>query len=112
MARGSGGGRGSGMLPLHWAASQGDAARLREMLRAKPALLNGGDDAHWTAFHLSCAGGHVDCAAVLVEAGCDTDLVNNDGLTGLQVAQKLHARSRTDQSLPRARLADILKLLH
>lgn len=95
---------------LHRAASRGDAEQLRDLLRAEPTLLNSGDGACWTSFHLCCAGGHVECARILMEAGCDTELVNKDGLTGLQVAKQLHARSQSDASLPRAGLANILRL--
>ena len=35
-----------------------------------------------TAFHLACAGGHVQCVALLLGSGCDTSLRNEDGLTG------------------------------
>ena len=41
-----------------------------------------------TAFHCACFNGHAECVAVLVKAGCDTTLRDNDGETGRQIAER------------------------
>ena len=86
-------------LPLHIAASSGDvkqmaACILSQRNKAKSiALLDGGDHRQYTPFHMACAGGHVDCVRLLLDAGCDTALRNDEGLTGWELAAQLQ---RTD----------------
>ena len=79
---------------LHHAASLGTAPKLRGLLADSggPAVaaLNAGDERRCTAFHIACAGGHVDCVRMLLEAGCDTALCNYSGLTGWELAEQLH----------------------
>jgi hypothetical protein len=41
----------------------------------------------WTAFHVACAGNQPECAAALVELGCDTAIKAKDGQTGQQWAE-------------------------
>ena len=82
-------------LPLHIAASSGDvkqmaACILSQRSKAKSkALLDGGDHRQYTPFHMACAGGHVDCVRLLLDAGCDTALRNDEGLTGWELAAQL-----------------------
>ena len=79
---------------LHHAATLGVASKLRELLAdpggAAVAALNSGDERRYTAFHIACAGGQVDCVRLLLEAGCDTALCNHCELTGWELAQQLH----------------------
>ena len=79
---------------LHHAATLGTASKLRGLLAdsggAAMAALNAGDERRYTAFHIACAGGHVDCVRLLLEAGCDTALCNHSGLTGWELADELH----------------------
>jgi ankyrin repeat protein len=53
-------------------------------------LRNVGDSRCFTPFHVACAGGHVACARLLCEAGADTQLLSDTGLTGWQLAEQLH----------------------
>jgi ankyrin repeat protein len=57
------------------------AARGADLAAAHPAI--GG-----TAFHLACGLNQLECAAALVELGCDTAIRDKDGLTGKQVAEQ------------------------
>jgi hypothetical protein len=87
---------------LHMAASVGDATALEKQLnkvlkgqtpQAAAQLLNGGDKRRYTAFHVACAGGHAQCASLLLEAGCDGLLLNEAGKSGWGLALEL---KRTD----------------
>jgi hypothetical protein len=44
--------------------------------------LDAGDSNGRTAFVLACGAGHRECVRALVLAGCSTELVDNDGMTG------------------------------
>eukprot|EP01047_Picozoa_sp_COSAG01_P061940 COSAG01_NODE_7800_length_3052_cov_2.179478_2_plen_299_part_00 len=83
---------------LHMAASVGDATALEKQLnkvlkgqtpQAAAQLLNGGDKRRYTAFHVACAGGHAQCASLLLEAGCDGLLLNEAGKSGWGLALEL-----------------------
>jgi hypothetical protein len=76
----------------------GDAATLRTLLQGGGSTgmgmgshdgIDGGDERKWTALHLACAAGHHACVELLLEAGCDTSLRDEQGLTALEVAQQL-----------------------
>ena len=75
--------------PLHIAAQLGDAQGLAKLLQAGQHALDAGDGRRYTAYHCACAGGHVECARLLAEAGCDTRLLNDVGLTARQLAAQL-----------------------
>lgn len=82
--------------PLHRAASMGDAATLQALLQGGGSTgtgshdgLDGGDERKWTALHLACAAGHHACVELLLEAGCDTSLRDEQGLTALEVTEQL-----------------------
>ena len=74
---------------LHAEAAIGNATQLSELLRKGELETNAGDQHGWTAFHCACAGGHVDCIHELLNAGCDTTLVNETGLSGWELALHL-----------------------
>lgn len=74
---------------IHAAAAMGDAVRLQEALHSD-ACVTAGDKRQYTAFHIACAGGHVACARLLLEARCDPTLLNDAGRTGWQLAESLH----------------------
>ena len=57
--------------------------RSRESERA--SLVTG----RYTPFHVACAGGHVRCATLLRNAGADTSLRNDIGLTAWELAAEL-----------------------
>lgn len=102
---------------LHFAASTGDTAKLELLLRqisrgrgdtgtlrhmrsgeqSSPAAtaelapeLNRGDHRRYTPFVTACAGGHAACVSLLLDAGCDTSLLCDTGLTGWELAEELH----------------------
>lgn len=68
--------------PLHIAAQLGDGKGLWNLLqgdkRFRPPI-DGGDARRYTALHCACAGGHAECAQMLIDAGCDTTLTNDIG---------------------------------
>eukprot|EP01051_Picozoa_sp_SAG22_P017840 SAG22_NODE_2848_length_2160_cov_6.810771_2_plen_246_part_00 len=79
---------------LHVAASLADVGRLRKLLATgagggQPKGLDSGDRKQYTAFHVACAGGHVECVRLLLAAGCDVTLLNAAGLTGWELAETL-----------------------
>lgn len=76
--------------PLHHAASVGNATQLRTLLAAGASIdINSGDSRQYTPFAAACAGGHAECVTVLLEAGCDTQLACDTGLTGWELAEGL-----------------------
>lgn len=82
---------------LHLAAAAGDAHRLRELRRTSPATwvqcLDKGDTHQYTPLHVAAAGGHAECVAALMEGGADQSLLNNQGMSGSEIARALR---RTD----------------
>ena len=77
--------------PLHYAAATGDAAKLEKVVATcSPDELNAGDKRQYTAFHIACAGGHVQCVRALLVARCDATLLNDAGYDGWQLAGSLH----------------------
>lgn len=76
--------------PLHHAASVGNATKLQILLEAGGSVdINSGDSRQYTPFAAACAGGHADCVSALLEAGCDTQLACDTGLTGWELAKEL-----------------------
>ena len=77
---------------LHAAAAIGDTARLAALLKQAGAAgaVDGPDTRGYTAFHVACAGGHADCVVALCQAGADTELKNDVGLRGWELAAQLH----------------------
>ena len=43
----------------------------------------------YTPFHVACVSGNVACTKVLLAAGCDTAVRNDQGLTGWELAEQL-----------------------
>jgi hypothetical protein len=76
---------------LHAAAAVGDEQTLRTLLQDAPRspAINQGDHHRYTALHVACAGGHVTCAELLLSAGCDSTLHNENGLTAAELAKSL-----------------------
>lgn len=71
--------------PLHVAASRGHPEVLRLLLRrrARPDHAPGGR----TALHEACAAGHAACARVLLVAGADPNIPDQDGKLPLHLCQ-------------------------
>ena len=82
---------------LHVAASKGDASQLQQLLQdsasGKGSDINGGDHRRYTALHVACSGGHVDCVDLLLQHGAKTDLRNDSGATAFELAEQM---KRTD----------------
>jgi hypothetical protein len=78
---------GNGATPLMAAAQAGHLEVLRLLLAWGAAVdaLDPRDSA--PAFHYAGFHNHADCAEVLVQAGCDVGLKDNDGTTGQQLAE-------------------------
>jgi hypothetical protein len=68
------------------------AAALLEQEEGR-STLDSGDQKRYTALHVAAAGGHTECVALLLKAGCDPALRNEDGLTG-KCAPSMHQMLR------------------
>ncbi|MCC6059460.1 MAG: ankyrin repeat domain-containing protein [Thermofilum sp.] len=67
------------------AVREGDAARVRELLR-KGANANAKDRRGWTPLHWAAAGGHAEVARLLLERGADVNARDDDDWTPLHIA--------------------------
>lgn len=74
-----------GRTPLHYAAGDGEATRLDELLRAA-ADPNAQDDNGWTALHFAAQSRSVSCVQSLLAAGARVDLRDSHGNTPLWTA--------------------------
>ena len=75
---------------LHTEAATGNAVRMVALLSTASAeQLNAGDRRGWTPFHCAAAGGHAECVRLLLGAGCDTTLLNDNRMTGWELAGEL-----------------------
>ena len=75
---------------FHWAAINGSASEVGQMLRGiAPALLDSQDNRGYSAYHHACANGHAAVVEALVHAGCNTQLANDFHLTGWRLARSL-----------------------
>jgi hypothetical protein len=68
------------------AAREGDAARVKELLR-KGANANARDKSGWTPLHWAASYGRVDVARLLLEHGADPGIRDKDGRTPLDIAR-------------------------
>ena len=83
------------------AADKGDAKLIQQLLDSGADIhfsehnAGGGDSDSmtWTAFHVACWRGHIDCVRCLVNCGCDTSMLDTAGRTGRDLAQ---ARGNTE----------------
>ncbi|CAJ1934559.1 unnamed protein product [Cylindrotheca closterium] len=79
--------------PLHEAAMSGNLEALKELLRSSNSSdgensvdPNGQDSSGQTALHLCADRGNLDCLDLLIEAGAEIDIGDQDGITPLQTA--------------------------
>lgn len=72
------------LSPVHVAAHSGDVETLRHILT--PDSVNLLSDGGWTPLILTAAGGHVEAAKALLEAGGDPNAADKDGWTPLMFA--------------------------
>lgn len=72
----------AGRTPLHYAAGDGDAARVRELL-AEGMDAGAADDDGWTPLHFAAQGNAADVAAILLQAGAPVDPRDSHGNTPL-----------------------------
>lgn len=75
------------VTPLALAAEAGHTSTVAALLRFGAEIDRRVLDEQRSAFHLACHGGHQGCARELLRAGCDKDLVDSGGQTGLDVAE-------------------------
>ncbi|KAI8462296.1 MAG: ankyrin repeat-containing domain protein [Monoraphidium minutum] len=71
---------------LHSAASEGDAAKLRELLAEEGVNVDEQDEEGRTALHFAAGYGEMECAKLLVEKSASVDLVDNNKNTALHYA--------------------------
>ena len=79
---------------FHWAAITGATKELQRLLNgvAKDHL-DSSDNRGYSAYHHACANGYPAAVEMLVEAGCDTQMRNDFGLTGWRLAVSLRKES-------------------
>jgi len=58
---------------LHWAAQQGDLARVRQLIAEGHPVSAFDDDMHLTPLHYAAMGGHLEVMRALIEAGADVN---------------------------------------
>jgi ankyrin repeat protein/L-ascorbate metabolism protein UlaG (beta-lactamase superfamily) len=73
---------------IHRAVTQGDQARVTELLRADPGLIRAQDENSTLDYplHTAAAAGQVEIARILLHAGTNIDCEDSDGSTPLHVA--------------------------
>ena len=74
------------LKPLHVAAEQGEAERVRRLLRAEPSSAQARDESGATALHVAARAGRREIAAMLLESGADINARGACGETPLRVA--------------------------
>ncbi|KFV69889.1 Peroxisomal NADH pyrophosphatase NUDT12 [Dryobates pubescens] len=72
---------------LHNFAANGDAAKLKALLRHSPSLVNASADNGWTALMYGARNGHLEVVQLLLEKGCDRSIVNKSRQTALDIAK-------------------------
>jgi ankyrin repeat protein len=70
------------------AASQGDTARLKQLLKANPALAQSTDSIGRTPLHEAARLGWTDACIALIEAGASASASDNDGQSPLHLASQ------------------------
>jgi ankyrin repeat protein len=77
-----------GETPLIAAAARGHLHILETLLKHEPDIeaVDHREHGQETAYHKACSSGHADCAVALARAGCDTEYVNGDLMTGTTLA--------------------------
>jgi hypothetical protein len=97
--------------PLHIAAKCG-CKPIVELLLEKRADINAKAGDGGTAFHYACRGGSIQCVTALVNGGCDTEAIDNDGKTGKYFAanSQVEERLRDLINLKQAKPAQIRKI--
>lgn len=73
-------------LPVHAAASEGDAAKLRKLLTEDSSTKDAKDSEGRTALHFACGYGELDCVKVLLEFEADIDALDENKNTALHYA--------------------------
>jgi uncharacterized protein len=72
----------AGRTPLHYAAGDGDPARVRELLDSGMDA-GAADDDGWTPLHFAAQSNATDVAAILLQAGAPVDPRDSHGNTPL-----------------------------
>ena len=63
---------------------------MSDALQVHVEVLDAPDGRGYTPLHVACAGGHADCVVALCQAGCQTEMKNDVGLTAWDLATQLH----------------------
>jgi ankyrin repeat protein len=74
-----------GRTPLHYAALEGNAARIRQLL-ASGLIADAADDNGWTPLHVAAQSNAADATAILLNAGASVDARDAHGNTPLSTA--------------------------
>jgi ankyrin repeat protein len=74
-----------GRMPLHYAALDGDAGRVRQLL-ASGLVADAPDDNGWTPLHFAAQSNAADATAQLLKAGASVDARDAHGNTPLSTA--------------------------
>lgn len=77
----------AGATPLHWAAGGGYIGCVRILLRQSNVLINVQNKLGDTPLHQAAWKGQAECVEALLDAGCNSTLVNNEGKAAFKLAK-------------------------
>ena len=107
---------------LYFASLMNDSDRVSELLRKplNPDIIDH-DRSEWkTALHMAAGSSHIECVALLLEAGADKDLADFEGTTALQLAAQndaveivrllLEAKTKVDKAVDDSNLQKAVRV--
>ena len=83
-----------------WKAAPAPTITIISNIDVVPRWSGDGGPPGWSAFHHACAKNHIRCAELLMDAGCDTTLLDGEGRTGRQLAEEVGHTTLLERLFP------------